>query len=119
MRGTGRNSSYAKKSYIDGAIKDVSEINFYLGKLDKELSDIYSQYTFFSIYKYQDFVNSFYDQLITDWVVQNKLKNAIDCMQSANDQIKSVIATLNDDLSKTEISIKTKISEKRDLIRNM
>jgi hypothetical protein len=116
MRGSGKNSS-VKRSYIDEALKDASEINFYLGKLDKELSDVYSQYTFFSIYKYQNFVESFCDQLITDWVLQNKLKNAINCLQSAEDQIKRILATLNNDLSKTEDLIKAKIAKKRELVR--
>ena len=117
MGGTGRYSSYAKKSYIDGAIKDASEINFFLTKLDKELSDIYTQYTFFSIYKYQNFVDSFYDHLITDWVLQSRLKNAMNCLQSADDQIKRIIATLDNDMSKTDLSINTKIAEKRELVR--
>ena len=119
MNGAGRNSSYTKKSFIDSAIKDASEINFYLGKLDSELSDVYTQYTFFSIYKYQNFVDSFYDNLITDWVLQSKLKNAINCLQSADDQIKRIIATLNNDLDKTEESIKSKIAAKRELVRNV
>lgn len=119
MRGSGRNSSYIKKSYIDGAIKDVSEINFYLGKLDKELSDVYSQITFFSIYKYQNFVESFYDNLITDWVLQNKLKSAIGCLQSAENQIKRIIATLDSDTNKTDKSINSLIMEKRELVRNV
>ncbi len=119
MGGSGKYSSYAKKSYIDGAIKDASEINFYLSKLDKELSHVYSQYTFFSIYKYQNFVDSFYDQLITDWVLQNKLKNAINCLQSADDQIKRILATLRNDLSKSEKSIKERIHVKRELVRKI
>jgi len=117
MKGVGSQSSYIKKSYIDGAIKDISEINFYLGKLDKELSEVYSRYTFFSIYKYQNFVESFYDNLITDWVLQNKLKNAINCLQTANDQTKRILATLTNDLTKTDKSIEEKVNQKKELVR--
>ena len=117
MSGVGRNSSYAKKSYIDKARKDVSEINFYLGKLDKELSDIYTRYTFFSIYKYQDFVHAFYDYLISDWILQNKLKNAIQCLQSALDEIKKILERLERDLKRTNNSIQEKTNLKNELVR--
>ena len=116
MRGAGKNSSFAKKSYIDQAIKDASEINYFLNKLDKELSDVYSKYTFFNIYKYQNFVDSFYDNLITDWVLQNKLRNAISCLKSADNQVKRILATLDNDLQKAEDSIEEKKAAKRELI---
>lgn len=119
MGGVGHNSSYAKKTYIDGAIKDASVINFLLGKLDKELSHIYSQYTFFSIYKYQNFVDSFYDHLITDWVLQNKLKNAINCLQSAEDQTRRILANLDTDMEKTNASIQANTLKKREIVRNL
>jgi len=117
MKGAGKYSSIAKKSFIDEAIKDISEINFYLGKLDNELSDIYTRYPFFSIYKYQDFVNSFYDYLISDWILQNKLNNAIQCLKSAIDEVKIVLKRLDRDRSKTEASIKEIMKIKKELVR--
>ncbi|MDF1697052.1 MAG: hypothetical protein P1U56_14515 [Saprospiraceae bacterium] len=118
MSGAGRHSSFAKKSYIDGAIKDVSKINFFLSKLDKELSAVYDQYTFFSIYKYQNFVDSFYDNLITDWILQNKLRNALNCLQSAEDKTMRIIATLENDTKRISRSIEEEIAKKREFVRH-
>ncbi|MEM9547427.1 MAG: hypothetical protein AAGA77_15720 [Bacteroidota bacterium] len=117
MKGVGKQSSYAKKTYIDDALKDISEINFYLGKLDKELSDIYTQYSFFSIYKYEDFVHSFYDFLIGDWILQNKLKNAIQCLQSASDETKEILGRIDRDLNQTKKAIQKNTKSKRELVR--
>lgn len=115
----GKYASFEIKSNIDNALKEISTINFYLTKLDKELSDVYSQYTFFSINKYQKFVESFYDHLITDYVLKSKLKNAINCLQSADNQIKRILATLNNDLEKTQTSLNSKIETKREIVRKI
>lgn len=116
--GVSRKMPFVKKSFIDSTFKDASEINFYLRRLDKELKEVYSQYTFFSVYKYQNFIESFHDNLISDWVLQNKLKNAIICLQSADEQIKEVFTRLNKDLSKTNDSLNKLVAEKMELIRN-
>ena len=87
-------------------------------KLDKELSDVYSEYTFFNIYKYQKFVDAFYDHLITDWVLQNQLKNAVQCLSSAKDQIKRILATLDHDLDKTEDTIFQRTQDKQKIVQS-
>ncbi len=114
--GTGRYSSYAKKKYIDQALKGTTKINFILGVLDSELSDVYGQYEFFNIFKYQKFIEVFYDCLITDWVMQTKLQNALRCLLTAQDHISRIEKTLSHDLKKADDSIAIISEEKRKYI---
>jgi len=118
MYGAGSYSSYAKRRYIDKAIKNAVEINYTLNKLDKELSDIYSQYVFLNIYKYQNFIDSFYDHLITDWVLVSKLSNAMNSLFTAENQIKRIMGTLNNDLDRSNSKINEMLEEKRNVIRD-
>lgn len=118
MYGSGSYSSYAKKRYIDKAIKGAMKINYALNKLDKELSDIYSQYVFLSIYKYQNFIDSFYDHLITDWVLVSKLSNAMSALVTAENQIKRIMATLNNDLHRSNEKVQELVEEKRNVIKD-
>ena len=116
--GKRRRVSYALGKYLDQATEDAANINFHLKKLDKELSDVYTRYSFISIHKFENFVNTFFDSLITDWIRRNRLQNALKCLEKANEQIANIQSRLNLDMQETDTSIEEKIKQKRQIVKS-
>lgn len=95
MHGKGRYSSYAKKSFIDDSQQDVVKVQHLLEKLDRELADVYKDYQHgLHIRDFSAFVDSFYDYLITDWLIQRGLANAVKGTELAYNRLQRVTASL-------------------------
>ncbi len=78
MHGKGRYSSFKKKTFIDNANQQAIQANVKIKKFDKELKDVYPDMNIsLSMHYFENFVDHFYDNLITDWMIQRKLDNAI------------------------------------------
>lgn len=116
MYGAGAGSAFAKKQYIDKAISGAIKINYQLNKLEKELSDVYASYVFLTINKYQNFIDSFYDHLITDWVLKSKLTNAVNALQLALAQVQRIQDTLDNDTARSDKKVVDIIEKKRQVV---
>lgn len=110
--------SFTKKKSLNKAIANVNKINVLLNKLNDELGDIYQKYEMFSIYKYQNFVNSFHNHLITDWVLRNKLKTSVSSLETGQDQIQRILITLESDKKKAIQKHDLLVEEKRLYVLN-
>jgi len=105
--------SYLNKKQLKKYKVDILKVNVLLEKLEEELEDISSQYDL----DYKNFVHTFsgflddiYDGLISDWVIQNKIKNSMNETLSVQDKVQRIIAMLEVDATKTTelIAIKEK-----------
>ena len=110
--------TYSKKKLLNKAIKDAIQVKIFIKKLDKEMSDIYNKYELPSMYKYDAFIDSFHQNLITDWVLKNKLKSAQASLESGQEQVLRILATLNFDNEKSNKSIEVLTEEKRLYVLN-
>ncbi len=110
--------TYSKKQLLNKAIKDAVQVKVYIKKLDKEMSDIYNKYELPSMYKYDAFIDSFHQNLITDWVLKNKLKSAQASLESGQEQVLRIIATLSFDDEKSNKRIEVLTEEKRLYVLN-
>ena len=80
--GQGSYSTYAKRSFIEKSRMLIANTNVNLGKFSKELSDVYNgvdkqSESNFKLETFDNFINIFFDNLITDWIVQQKIFNAL------------------------------------------
>ena len=95
MHGKGRYSSYNKKTYIDKANREAVIAKVFIKKFDKELKDVFPDMDInLSMEFFENFLDHFYDNLITDWVIQRKLDNAIHNISNMEDKMKRILMTL-------------------------
>lgn len=120
MHGKGRYSSYNKKSFIDKANKDAIMINVQIKKFGKELSDIHPDINVnMSMKYYENFVDHFYDNLITDWIIQKKISTAFNSMSQMMDKLKRILLMLNKELADFHHTQKEINDEKLNFIKKI
>jgi hypothetical protein len=106
MYGKGRYSSFNKKSFIDKANKDIIRGNVALKRFDKELKDLYPEMdVHFSLDMYHQFLEDFYDNLITDWMIQRKLDTTIHSIDTIAKKLLRIQMTLAKDHQKCKETI--------------
>ncbi len=106
--GKGRYSSYKKKKYIDQATKEVFEANALFEKFEIELQDIAKHFQLNykkDIYVFKQFVDTFLQNLVSDWVTKKKIQDAIAGISKTQTQVKKTIATLKKEIVKTNKQI--------------
>jgi hypothetical protein len=118
MQGKGRYSSYNKKTYIDKANKEAVIVNIFIKKFDKELKDVYPDMDVnLSMEYFKNFLEHFYDNLITDWVIKRKLDNAIHTMANMIDKLKRIRMMLERDKEEVIIDLEKNRAAKLDYIK--
>ena len=111
--------TYSKKQILNKAINEAIQVKVYIKKLDKEMSDIYNTYELPSVYLYDAFIESFHQNLITDWVLKNKLKSAKSSLESEMEQLLRILVTLNHDAEKSKKKLEVLTEEKRMYVLNL
>ena len=109
ISGQGRNSSPTKRRFVTQSKKDAQKANILLEHFETEIQDIqkhfkidYRNY----IKSFEDFLDIFYDNLITDWIVKKNLKNTTFAIQTVHDKVVRIIAMLEKEIEKTKTFIK-------------
>jgi hypothetical protein len=110
--------TFSKKKILNKAIDNIIRVKIQIKKLDKELNDIYDRYELPNMYKYDSFVDSFHQNLITDWVLKNKLKSALLSIESGQQQLLRILATLDYDAEKSKKKLEDITEEKRMYVLN-
>ncbi len=110
--------TFSKKKILNKAIDNAVRVKVQIKKLDKELNDIYDKYELPIMYKYDSFVDSFHQNLITDWVLKNKLKTVLMSLESGQEQLLRILATLDHDAEKSKKKLEIIAEEKRMYVLN-
>ncbi len=119
MFGKGRYSSSAKKRFIDRATKDSYKARNRLERFQEELFDISEQYELHfqqEIALFQDFLKIFFDNLITDWIIQAKIVNTLHVVNNVIDRVKMLLLTVDNEIENTKEFIKLEKQDKRNLL---
>lgn len=97
-----RRGAYMKNRSIDNAIKNLSKAQVRLDLFSKELSDLGDNYIRFDLSKAQfgQFTDFFFDNLISDWIVQQKIKTTINSVEAIIDKIQRILLGLKDENQK-------------------
>ncbi len=115
MGSSSRQSSYYKKGAIDNAQKAAHFAQRQLNKFQQELYDVgvRNQEFEINIGNFNSFMDIFFDNLISDWVIQQKIKNALGNVELTKDKVTRLIRDLENKLGKIEEEISL-LSETKD-----
>jgi hypothetical protein len=117
--GAGNYSAYAKKNYIDTARKNAIQANMILSNYENDLTELFKDLKIpyhLRLDKFELFLNIFYDNLITDWIVQKHIKNALQNIQMNIDKVTRLQATIETGQKKQQALIQKLIKERKQLI---
>jgi hypothetical protein len=118
--GAGVASSFEKRKYIDNNRLIIPKINLLLKNLQNELENIYPDRKLnITIQDFQNFVEIFYDHLITDWILQRKMVNAIQNISQNIDKLKTTILMLSSEKEKSDTRIYKLKDEKQLYLLNL
>ncbi len=121
MGGRGRRrsqSSYMKRNQIDRAKNYAYKAKYVLQQFEKELRDVYTQQDFQLNLKFDSFngfTDIFFDNLITDWLVQQKIHNTLSSVHNVRDKVIRLTKSLEMEIPKLENAI-IKLDEDRQQI---
>jgi len=98
--GDGSGSSWLKHQAVDRARDVLHRVRHALLNFQKELSDVYEDAYIdinLRMEKIDKFVDIFFDNLITDWIVQQKIKKALDNVRNTKGQVIFAIKKLKEE----------------------
>lgn len=98
VMGSKQYSSYAKHSNIDSARERIATAQNLLHQFGRELEDVYEDVNKLkfqlNIGSFARFADIFFDNLISDWVVQKRILNAIGSVKAVHDRVVRMIHSL-------------------------
>lgn len=107
MMGKGRMASYNKHDAVDRAKETAFQAKHLLSKFQQDLYNVGAgSFTFdIRIDSLSSFTDIFFDNLISDWIIQQKIKNALSNVYSVKDKVNRILQSLEMDLKKVEESL--------------
>ena len=124
MAGRGRRrsqASYRKRNQIDRAKDYAYKTKYVLQQFEKELRDVYTQQDFQLNLKFDSFngfTDIFFDNLITDWLVQQKIHNTLSSVLSVRDKVIRLTNSLQNEIPKLEDQIYKLDEDRQQIILN-
>lgn len=121
MMGGGRMSSYVKHSNIDKARARLHKAQHLLNRFERELRDVYNPHQLnlsLNLDSFTRFIDIFFDNLISDWIVQQRIRNALSNVVAVKDRASRLMGALRMDDSELVIKIKQLKKEKKQLVMN-
>ncbi len=118
MMGKGRMASYNKHDAIDRAREAAYQSKHLLNRFQQELYSLGAGNFSFDIRldSLSSFTDIFFDNLISDWIIQQKIKNALSNVFSVKDKVNRIIQSLENDLLKVDENVKALESAKEKII---
>lgn len=116
--GRGRMSSYNQRGAIENARSIIIRTQHLMRIFKKELQDInvHDFDTRLSADQLSGFTNIFFDNLITDWIIQKKIKNTLAEVRSVHDRIKRFMGYLIAEFKKMDQRVNQLNAERDQLI---
>jgi len=120
---SGRNpmSNHLKYTAIDKAKDWAYEANRQLKLFEKELLDVYRQIPQdFQLHldSFNRFIDVFFDNLITDWIIQQKIYNALNNTLNIRDKVVRMLKTLETETPRIDQNIEELEISKKQFILN-
>lgn len=119
MFGGGTLATMIKHSKIDEAKDHASEVQHCLNRFNRELSDVMQISRMdldVNITGFETFADYFWDGLISDWMVQNKINNSLGNAQQALTAVEDMTSRLNDELTGLQYKLDDVMRARKELI---
>ena len=119
MSGNSRSASYMKHSAIDKA-RDLSyTVQHLLARFERDVTQIYGGADLhFNIQldSFSRFTDIFFDNLISDWIVQRKIQNALNNVLNVRDRIIRILQSLSAEINKTQEKLSDLENQRKQII---
>ena len=101
----GRMYKYQKHTNIDRAKQEAYQIQNVIASFEREVHDVYPDFRglqmTFDLNRFNGFADVFFDNLISDWIVQQKIVNSLNNVKSIHDRVTRLLNSLNVDQEKS------------------
>jgi len=96
MYGDNRRADYMKRQSIDRASRHLTQAQHALNLFSRELRDLGDNNVTFNMnmIKFNKFTDFFFDNLISDWIVQQRIKSTLHSIESTYDHVKRILMSL-------------------------
>ncbi len=114
-------TTYVKHSNIDRARARLHKAQHLLNRFEDELRDVYNPRQLnmsLNLDSFTRFIDIFFDNLISDWIVQQRIRNALSNVVAVKDRASRLIGTLDMDDKELAVKIKQMSKEKKQLVLN-
>ena len=114
-------STYVKHTNIDRARARLHKAQNLLVRFEEELRDVYNPRQLnltLNLDSFTRFIDIFFDNLISDWIVQQRIRNALANIIAVKDRVSRLLGTLQMDDNEMTIKIKQLKKEKKKLVMN-
>jgi chromosome segregation ATPase len=106
LLGGGLLADFAKHSRIDDARDQVFAVQELLRRFQRELSDVdMNQNVLITIDSFDRFADTFFDGLITDWIVQSKIQDSLKNVQGLYTRVAQILTSLKQQLASLDQEI--------------
>jgi len=106
MRGD-RRGAYNKKRAIDQALNNMTRAQHQLNLFTRELKDLGENNIAFKLNRvhFNNFTDFFFDNLISDWIVQQRIKNTLGNIEGTYAHVQRLVLSIKQELQTTESKI--------------
>lgn len=113
-----RRSQIQKNRSIDYAINNLSKAQVQLDTFLKELRDLGTNQVSLELSKIQfnQFTDFFFDNLISDWIIQQRIKNTMNNVESVLSKVQRIVLSLNEEEKINKEKLKKLIQTQNDLL---
>jgi hypothetical protein len=111
-----------KMAYVNKARDNAYITKQLLQQFEDELNDIYTPQNTpiqSSLILFRNFIHSFFENLISDWVVLTKIQNALTTIHQVNNKVIKILQTLQHDLNQIDNSLKELKRKKEEIILSL
>jgi hypothetical protein len=115
---SGRQYDYHKHRSLDFAADHCYRAQQLLNHFNKELLDvgIYEQALQINLNQISKFTDTFFDNLISDWIIHNKIKNSYHVVESLIDKVRLILNTLELEFKQINVKVDKVKSDINDIL---
>ncbi len=119
MTGRHRHASHMKHSAIDRAKDLAYQSKHRLVRFQQDLEHLFGPQQFdlnLEFNKFNRFTDMFFDNLISDWIVQQKIQNTLSNVQAVRDKTIRIVQSLDAEIKKAESEIANLEEQRKQII---
>jgi len=96
MYGDNRRAGYLKRQSIENARRNLSQAQHQLNLFTRELKDLGENNIKFKVdtIHFNKFTDFFFDNLISDWIIQQRIKSTLNNIESTHDHVRRILLSL-------------------------
>ena len=118
MYSKNRQAGYMKHQAIDKAVQNLTIAQHQLNKFSRELSDLGDNYISFNLKmgQFNKFMDFFFDNLISDWIIQQRIKSSLLDIENTYSQVQRIVLDLKKDIDNIQANSDSLIRQKESLL---